>query len=79
MDDADRAKKLEVHQRHIALAAQQAKAADDDGAKPVMANGVAHCIGCGVVIPPERLKVRPNAARCVNCKTIYEKRQPRGR
>ena len=35
-----------------------------------------HCIDCGAVIPPERIRANPNTERCVGCETELEKRDP---
>lgn len=73
MDDADRAKDLEMSQRQTALADQQRRAMITD--KPLVIDGQIHCRDCQEPIPLARLAVQPNSARCVTCKQTQENRQ----
>jgi DnaK suppressor protein len=36
-------------------------------------HGVAYCVDCGLDIPPERLKAKPDAVRCVECQGKKER------
>ncbi|MFE9560143.1 TraR/DksA family transcriptional regulator [Streptomyces sp. NPDC006487] len=36
------------------------------------------CMGCGAVIPPERLEIRPAATTCVSCARSDPRRAPHG-
>jgi len=38
-------------------------------------NGEVLCVGCGEAIQPERLKAKPDAARCIYCQEIHEARR----
>lgn len=75
MDDADRAKVVEQAHRKRALALLQDAAEREKSEGPIMIDGVAHCRDCKEPIPTERLAARPDAARCITCKEILEKRR----
>lgn len=52
--------------------------AEIDGALQRLATGVyGLCTECGADIPPARLKLSPQAARCVACESAHERGQPR--
>ncbi|WP_345859303.1 TraR/DksA family transcriptional regulator [Shewanella algae] len=40
-------------------------------------SGDGFCVACGEPIPPERLKLQPNASHCVPCLEQEEKRHAR--
>lgn len=69
MDDLDRAKDLEMMQRDIALKntlnRHQDKQQFDEAGNVI-------CIDCAELISPKRLAAKPDAARCVDCKTAHE-------
>jgi len=70
MDDADRAKVLEIAQRENALKRQLAAAeADED---QLHLNGVVVCVDCLDPIGAERLRVYPEAVRCISCQQDHE-------
>jgi DnaK suppressor protein len=73
MDDLDRAKDLELSHRKAALTHQQEQAAQDNDTNPLIIDGVRVCVDCREPIPEERLKARPEAERCIDCKTTKEK------
>ncbi|HSI41779.1 MAG TPA: TraR/DksA C4-type zinc finger protein [Xanthobacteraceae bacterium] len=68
-DDVDRAQALEERQREISLRRQAERMAGD---------GRLSCVVCGEAIDPERLRVLPNALRCIGCQERRE-RWRRGR
>lgn len=72
MDVVDRAEKLEAHNRKLALAKQRERSREP---KQDIVNGVVYCIDCGIEVQPERLKIKPNAARCINCQRKHEKKE----
>lgn len=74
MDPADYATQAEMGFRNAAIKRQQDQAAADNAAKPITIDGVICCCDCLEPIEPERLQARPNAARCIDCKTIWEKK-----
>jgi DnaK suppressor protein len=48
--------------------------AEIDGALARIARGTyALCVGCGRTIDPDRLAVRPQAARCIECQHLQER------
>lgn len=69
MDIADRAARLEAHNRRIALAKQRSRSREP---KQDIVDGVVYCIDCGIEVQPERLKIKPNAARCIDCQKKHE-------
>lgn len=73
MDEADHAKLREMGFRDEALKRHRERAEADDAAKPLIIDGVVCCRDCQEPIEPERLRARPNAARCIDCKTIWER------
>lgn len=74
MDDADRAKDIEMLEREHALARQRERAAHDDDGTQLFIDGVVCCVDCGEPVAPGRLAVRPHARRCLPCKQILEVR-----
>lgn len=77
MDDADRAKDIEMGQRKAALLAQQERAKETE--QPMVIEGVRLCLDCYVDIPVARLEVRPESVRCVSCKSIKEQKEKQRR
>jgi len=73
MDDVDRAKILEMRQRQEALA--RAQAADRETEAPLVIDGQRCCRDCGQPIPAPRLAARPQAIRCIDCKTRKEQQE----
>ena len=74
MDILDDAKKAEMEDCDRALAnhfARTIEPAQD------IENGIVYCIRCGREVERERLAVKPNAARCVECQTIHEQLERR--
>ena len=70
MDVLDDAKQLEMRQRDQALASHQAR--QEPEPEQWIDNGIVCCIDCEVPIPTERLDAKPNAARCIECQSLYE-------
>ncbi len=77
MDDADRAKDIEMGHRKAALSAQQARAKETE--PPMEIEGVRLCLDCYEEIPAARLEVRPESVRCVSCKSIKEQKEKQRR
>jgi len=73
MDDADRAKLLEMAERERALQRTRARAAERE--PPLIIDGVRHCLDCHCRIPDERLAARAESVRCVDCKALKERRE----
>lgn len=73
MDEVDDGKKRERFYRKVDLDNQEAKAAEADAEKPLMIGGKPHCCDCGRPIGKKRLKARPKAARCIDCKGNWER------
>lgn len=69
MDTADRAQKFEERERSQALAAQQATATET----PREVDGVRVCLGCEEEIELPRLAANPDAVRCMDCQTLFER------
>jgi len=72
MDDADRAKTLEMAAREAALNRQRSRAMERD--RPLIINGERCCRDCGDPIPAARLAARPESVRCLRCKEDKERR-----
>jgi phage/conjugal plasmid C-4 type zinc finger TraR family protein len=72
MDDADRAKDLEMEHRRRSVEHELASHIERE--PPLMINGVRCCVDCQEPIPAERLAARPDSVRCLVCKEIKEKR-----
>lgn len=67
MDDFDRAALTEAQFQAASLAAQQRKA------HPLVPiTGSRECEDCGVIIPPARLAIVPEAVCCIDCQTLRE-------
>jgi len=73
MDDVDRAKIDEQEHRNRSIK----NSLNQPFPKQKIIDGVVLCIDCLETIPEERLKAQKDAARCVECKSIYEKKQMR--
>lgn len=73
MDDLDRAKTLEMRERQASL--ERALASGRETERPRIIDGVRCCLDCGEPIPPARLEARPESVRCIDCKTINEKKK----
>jgi len=43
--------------------------------KPLYLDGVRCCLDCEEPIPEERLRIKPNSVRCVECLTLHEARK----
>lgn len=41
--------------------------------KKVAKHGTSHCIDCGDEIPKARRDAAPNAMRCIDCQSIFER------
>jgi DnaK suppressor protein len=72
MDDADRAKELEMRERQAALERTLAEGRETE--RPLVIGGVRCCIECGDPIPAARLAARPQSVRCTDCKQEREQR-----
>ena len=72
MDDLDRAKDLEMHQREQAIKKALSTPDHDFGEQPDIVDGIHYCIDCAEEIVTERLQIKPDAVRCVYCKKIWE-------
>lgn len=72
MDDADKAKEIEVQHRDRAIKQALDKPDRNYGEQPDIVDGVHYCIDCAEVISDERLAIKPDAVRCVWCKTLWE-------
>lgn len=68
MDDADRAKEIEMRDRRAAL--KMAKH-HPEPAQQIIDDEVL-CIDCDTPVSQERLKAKPNAARCIDCQSLHE-------
>lgn len=71
MDDADRAKKIEQLHRRAAL--EMAKRHPEPPQKMIAGNVL--CIDCDDAISKERLAAKPDAARCIECQSIKDKKE----
>ena len=74
MDELDKAKELEMQQREEALRNVLSQPDHGINEQPWIEDGVRLCLDCGDPIPLMRLKIRPDAVRCVDCKTVWEKK-----
>ena len=75
MDALDDAAVLEQFDRDRALASQAARSIEP---AQCIEQGVVWCIDCDTPISPERLKARPEAARCIDCQHVHELREAHG-
>ena len=73
LDDLDLAKMTEMADRERAIKVALSVPDHDIGETQDKLNGIVYCIDCANDIPIERLKIKPNAVRCVDCKEIWEK------
>lgn len=72
-DLIDRAKEVEMRQRQAALdSVLLATEPDQD-----IQDGIVVCISCAAPIQEARLQAKPNAARCIHCQTIEERKHGR--
>lgn len=67
MDAADEAQRHEAAHLQAALARHHRPAEAQ-----LVEDGEVICLGCGDPVPPSRLRVIPDAARCVDCQEILE-------
>ncbi|MEJ1353111.1 MAG: hypothetical protein RPU13_07605 [Candidatus Sedimenticola sp. (ex Thyasira tokunagai)] len=74
MDVVDEAKRQERQDRDRAKKNQKQKTAVADAEQPLWINGMACCRDCQTPLDNERIGARPNAARCIPCKKIWEKK-----
>jgi RNA polymerase-binding transcription factor len=72
MDQLDHAKELEIKQREIALEAHFKNQKEEP---PHEVDGIRYCLDCDDEIPKKRLQARPEAVRCIDCKSDKEKRE----
>lgn len=70
MDDADRAKRFEIQDREAAV--NKALKRPQQPAQKRNTDGDVICIDCEAIIPEDRLTAKPDAARCLDCKTRWE-------
>ncbi|MGR6871223.1 TraR/DksA C4-type zinc finger protein [Pseudomonas sp. HK3] len=73
MDDADRAKEIEQLHRRAALE----MATRHPEPPQQIIDGWVVCIDCVTPLQPDRLKAKPDAARCIECQSIHEKKEKR--
>ncbi|MEZ8102132.1 TraR/DksA C4-type zinc finger protein [Vibrio bivalvicida] len=72
-DQFDRAQAREQSDREDAIAHQLSQAARCRLEQPAEdEDGNRHCLSCGVLIPPKRIKAMPRATRCVSCQSRKE-------
>jgi DnaK suppressor protein len=74
-DQLDEAKDLEMRHRQRCLD----EVLNNRAPEPPqwIDNGVVRCIDCGTPVNPNRLRAKPNAARCTYCQNIQEKKHGR--
>ncbi|MBN1830277.1 MAG: TraR/DksA C4-type zinc finger protein [Deltaproteobacteria bacterium] len=71
MDRFDWASEIETQEREAAIA----RARENGSAEiPLVIAGVRCCRDCEEPIPAGRLRVRPDAVRCVSCQERHERR-----
>jgi len=75
MDDADRAKQLEMQQRQRAIDNALSEPDHGWGESQLTVSNEIVCIDCYDPIPKERLAIKPDACRCVDCKEVWEKKR----
>lgn len=75
MDNADRAKMIEMRERQTVIDEHRRR----DHAAAFMIEGMPHCCDCLGEIEAQRLAANPEAARCIECQTYYEQEQERQR
>lgn len=73
MDDADWAKRYEQEDRQRAISAALAR--PEQPPQQFDDNGNVICLECGDPIPEARLAIKPDAARCTECKARLERQQ----
>ncbi len=73
MDDLDRAKELEMHQRQVAI--NNTLNAETLPSQLKDEKGRVICLECGVLIPAGRLKAKPKAVHCIDCRYALEQKQ----
>lgn len=72
-DLIDRAKDMEMRQRQTALD----NVLNQSEPEQEIQDGTVVCISCATPIQKARLAAKPNAARCIQCQTIEERRHGR--
>lgn len=70
MDEVDRSAAAEEFDRAAALA--RALGARPRGEQQRDTQGIIVCLDCGEPIPAARLRVLPNAVRCVECQAEHD-------
>jgi len=67
---------FDLAQRHEQIFREDAirKALTTQPEEPLIIDGHRHCLHCEKRIPRKRLKVKPDAMRCVGCQEILERR-----
>jgi len=68
VDDADYAQAKQEMYLDIALREHRSGYTDD----PLIVDGRRRCVDCERIIPQARLKVVPQAVRCIGCQTKKE-------
>ena len=79
MDESEleRAKENEIAERKQGIKEVLDRPDHGVGESQLMINDQVCCIDCYDPIPQQRLEIRPNAVRCVECKEIWEKKHGR--
>lgn len=75
VDVFDRAQEREQKDRDLAIQAELKRGIETE--EPDEENGIRYCLDCGLEIPKDRLKARPDAVRCVDCKEMKDRRSKR--
>lgn len=75
MDEGDYSKKYEMEFEERNLRAQLEKPDHGPGESQLFINDEVCCIDCHEPIPKERIKIKPGAVRCVDCKKLWEVRR----
>jgi DnaK suppressor protein len=73
-DIFDAAEQVEQRQRDTALARARQVTPEPE---QLVVSGVVLCIDCDDEVQPERLRAKPNAARCIHCQSIWERKHGR--
>lgn len=77
MDEVDKAKELELEHRACSLNTVLTTPDHNPGETQLFINDTVCCVDCLDPIPPERMAIKPNAVRCVECKDQWERRHGR--
>lgn len=75
MDDADYSKQFQTEHEARSLRAQLEKPDHGPGETQLIINDEVCCVDCHDPIPAQRLAIKPNAVRCVECKELWERRR----